>query len=92
MSVLETESPITVKAVLKQMDFRNRTAAVDVYGRACVAAIGIILAAMIFVFAPGEVKFAALMFLGFPTGPALLGIAIDYSDAKASLLNLDTED
>lgn len=80
-----------VRQILAQMDVQNERAAVDIYARAAIGAIGL-LAAVIFltVVDSPDRFFAAAAFLIFPVGPAIIGIGIDYGDARNNLIHQNT--
>lgn len=72
--------------ILKKVDERNKTAAVDVYGRILLGLIGFAGAVVVFVFADQNDKFLGLVFLFIPTMPVIWGVSDDITDAKLNLL------
>lgn len=85
ISEVKTTSP-TLKEILKKVDERNKTAAVDIYVRMMLGLVGLAGAVAVFVFAQPADKMLGLGFLIIPTLPACFGIADDFTDAKSDLL------
>lgn len=76
----------TVRQVLTQVKVQNEGAAVDIYERAAIGALGIFAALIFLIFVDGADRyFAVAAFLIFPVSPAIIGIGMDYVDARNAL-------
>lgn len=76
----------TVRHVLRQMRIRNEDAAVDVYERAAIGVVGLVISLAFLAAVDGPERFvAAALFLLFPVIPIAAGINVDYIDARNDL-------
>lgn len=80
-----TKPSPTFAEILKKVNARNEEAAVDIYGRFLIGALGLVCTAAVIIFADPTDKLLGLVFLIAPVLPVFFGISDDFFEAKHAI-------